>query len=84
MDIRERLAEADPSNAGWQRDLSVSHEKIGDVLDADGDIDSAIDAYEKSLVIAQSLTDRFPDHAQFQSDLAITKRRLDELRASRP
>jgi len=29
--IRERLAKADPGNAGWQRDLSVSHERIGDV-----------------------------------------------------
>ena len=30
--IADRLAKADPGNAGWQRDLSVSHEKIGDVL----------------------------------------------------
>ena len=30
--ICERLAAADPGNAGWQRDLSVSHNKIGDVL----------------------------------------------------
>jgi tetratricopeptide (TPR) repeat protein len=29
--VAERLAEADPGNAGWQRDLSVSHNKIGDV-----------------------------------------------------
>jgi hypothetical protein len=29
--IAARLAEADPDNAGWQRDLSVSHNKIGDV-----------------------------------------------------
>ena len=34
MDIAERLAEADPGNAGWQRDLSVSHDNIGDVLRA--------------------------------------------------
>jgi hypothetical protein len=27
--IRGRLAQADPGNAGWQRDLSVSQEKIG-------------------------------------------------------
>ena len=26
--IRERLAQANPGNAGWQRDLSVSHNKI--------------------------------------------------------
>ena len=35
--IAERLAKADPGNAGWQRDLSVSYSKIGDVLVAQGD-----------------------------------------------
>ena len=34
--IRERLAAADPGNAGWQRDLSVSHDKIGDVRSGAG------------------------------------------------
>jgi hypothetical protein len=32
--IRDRLAKSDPGNAGWQRDLSVSYEKIGNVLGA--------------------------------------------------
>ena len=27
--IRERLAAADPGNAGWQRDLSVSYDRVG-------------------------------------------------------
>jgi hypothetical protein len=30
--IAERLAKADPGNAGWQRDLSVSNERLGDVF----------------------------------------------------
>ena len=34
--IRERLAAADPGNAGWQRDLSVSYDRVGDVLVAPG------------------------------------------------
>ena len=34
--ICERLAKADPGNAGWQRDLSVSQNKIGDVLRCSG------------------------------------------------
>ena len=34
--ISERLAKADPGNAGWQRDLSVAYEKVGDVLKAPG------------------------------------------------
>jgi hypothetical protein len=29
-----RLAEQDPSNAGWQRDLAVAQRKVGDVLQA--------------------------------------------------
>ena len=31
--IRDRLAKADTGNAGWQRDLSVSYNKVGGVLD---------------------------------------------------
>jgi hypothetical protein len=33
------LAKSNPSNVGWQRDLSVSYEKIGDVQVAQGDLD---------------------------------------------
>jgi hypothetical protein len=32
--IRERLVKAGPDNSGWQRDVSVSHNRIGDVLSA--------------------------------------------------
>ncbi len=34
--IRERLAETDPANAGFQRDLSISYNKVGDVMVALG------------------------------------------------
>ena len=40
--IAERLATADPGNAGWQRDLSVSHNKIGDVQRAQGNLAAAL------------------------------------------
>ena len=40
--IAERLAAADRSNTGWQRDLSVSYDKIGDVLVAQGKLDEAL------------------------------------------
>ena len=32
LSIRDRLAKADPGNAGWQRDLSVSYNEVGGVL----------------------------------------------------
>ena len=33
--IADRLAKADPRNAGWQRDLAISNERLGDVLRKD-------------------------------------------------
>ena len=36
LGIAERLAGQNPSHAEWQRDLSVSHERSGDVLVAEG------------------------------------------------
>jgi hypothetical protein len=40
--IAEARARRDPGNAQWQRDLSVSQEKIGDLLMAQGDLEGAL------------------------------------------
>ena len=34
--ISRRLAEQDPSNAGWQRELAVAHSRVGGVLQTQG------------------------------------------------
>ena len=54
-DAMQRLAASDPGNAGWQRDLSVSQEKVGDVLRAQGDLSGTLEAYDASLQIAERL-----------------------------
>ena len=51
---RERVAD--------QRDLSVSHNKIGDVLVAQGDGPGALAAYRKGLAIAEALRVRAVAH----------------------
>ena len=48
-EIISRLAKADPGNAAWQRDVSVWHNKIGDVLVAQGNLPAALDAYKAGL-----------------------------------
>ncbi len=48
-------AAADPANTGWQRDLSVSHSKLGDVAVAAGDLAAARAAYQAGLDIAARL-----------------------------
>jgi hypothetical protein len=46
---------ADPSNSGWQRDLSVSQNKVGDVLSAQSQLDDAPSDYRAGLAIAERL-----------------------------
>jgi predicted negative regulator of RcsB-dependent stress response len=77
--IAERLAKADPENAGWQRDLSVSHEKIGDVLVAQGNLPDALAAYKAALAIAERLAKADPENAGWQRDLAISNERLGDI-----
>jgi tetratricopeptide (TPR) repeat protein len=53
--MRDRLAKSDPANAGWQRDLSVSYEKVGDVQVAQGNLPAALTSYQASLANQRAL-----------------------------
>jgi tetratricopeptide (TPR) repeat protein len=70
--VSQRLASADPSNAGWQRDLSVSHDRLGDVLSAQGDLAGALAAYRESLAVSQRLASADPSNAGWQRDLMVS------------
>ncbi|MGB7989338.1 MAG: hypothetical protein WCF44_08070, partial [Candidatus Methylophosphatis roskildensis] len=76
--IRESLAARDPANTEWQRDLSVSHDRIGDVLVAQGDGPGALAAYRKGLAIAEALAVRDPANAEWQCDLIVSNVKLAE------
>jgi tetratricopeptide (TPR) repeat protein len=74
--IIERLASADPANAGWQRDLAVSYGNIGDALDAQGKLEEALRAYRDSLAIIERVAKADPENADWQHDLAASYRRI--------
>ncbi|MEI7940889.1 MAG: DUF4062 domain-containing protein, partial [Verrucomicrobiota bacterium] len=71
-DSLSNLAAADPSNAGWQRDLSVSQGQVGDVLLAQGDLAGAQQAYRESLAGMQRLALADPTNAGWQRDLSVS------------
>jgi tetratricopeptide (TPR) repeat protein len=77
--VRGALAKADPSNAEWQRDLSVSHSKTGDVLRAQGDLKGALAAYRASHGIAERLAECDPSNAGWQRDLAVSHERTGDV-----
>ena len=62
--IRDRLAKSDPGNAGWQRDLAVSNERLGDVYTLQGQTVEAVAAFEGALRAYHTLLARNPDDTQ--------------------
>jgi tetratricopeptide (TPR) repeat protein len=75
----EALAEREPENAVWQRDLSIAHDRIADMLLARGDLDLALERCCKSLAIAEALAARDLGNTGWQRDLSVAHERLGEM-----
>ncbi|HUI20650.1 MAG TPA: hypothetical protein VLZ74_06355 [Methylocella sp.] len=72
----ERLAGSDAGNAGWQRDLSVSYERVGDVLVSQGNLPEALKSYRAGLVIRERLAGSDAGNAEWQRDLIISYKKI--------
>ena len=65
-----------------QRDVSVSLDRIGDVLVQAGDLAGAKARFEASLKVAERLAEQNPGSAQAQRDLWVSMWRLAEMEGS--
>src|SRR5262249_17296348 len=74
LSIAEPIAKADPGNAGWQRDLSASHDRIGDVLRTQGDLPARLKEFEATHEIISRLAKSDPGNARWQRDLSDRRR----------
>ncbi len=83
VEILRSLSESDPSNAEWQRDLSVSYDRVGDIRAARGDRDGALTSYEDGLSIRKGLAARDPSNAEWQRDLFVSYDKIGDIRAAR-
>ncbi len=70
-------AAADPANTGWQRDLSVSHNNIGNIASAAGDLTAARASYQAALDIAMRLTGDDPANAALAEKIRQQLKQLD-------
>jgi len=68
--IAERLAQADPGNAGWQRDLALSHGRVAMVQARMGARDDALGGFRRGRDIVAHLVQQSPDNATLPKDLA--------------
>jgi tetratricopeptide (TPR) repeat protein len=76
VSLMQDLAASDPSNATWQRNLSVSQGMVGDVLRAQGKLDEALEAYNASLAIRERLAAADPSNAGWQRDLSVSHQKI--------
>ncbi len=72
VSIARNLAETDPENPVWQRDLSVSLGKLGDVLLMQGNLAAAQSSYQDDLVIAERLAAADLGNVARQRDLSVS------------
>jgi tetratricopeptide (TPR) repeat protein len=67
------------SVSGDERDLSVGHNKIGDVELRLGNGDAALASYRKSLAIHETLALRYPANTERQRDLSVSHDRIGDV-----
>ena len=80
LEVRRRLAEADPSNAGWQRDLSLSLTRLARVHERRGERAEALRFAEESLTIDEHLAALDRSNAIWQRDVAVSRALVTRLR----
>jgi hypothetical protein len=74
--IAKRLAEADPGNAGWQRDLALSYGRVALVEMRQGIGDNALKAFRHGRDIITQLMRRSPENVTLPKDLAWFDRQI--------
>ena len=78
--IRDRLAQSDPGNAGWQRDLAVSYAKLATIYRKYQDNAKALDMLRQGQAIMLRMTQLSPDNAQWKNDVVWFERQITQLK----
>jgi tetratricopeptide (TPR) repeat protein len=78
FEIFKALSAADPGDAGRRRDLSVIHEKLGEVQLAGGDHPAALQSFRDGVAFSKALSDADPGDAGRRRDLAVAQQKLGQ------
>lgn len=68
-----------PTHMQWERDLSVVHSRIGDVLEAQGNLKEALTSYRDGLNARQHLVEYDPDNTQWKRDLSVSFEKIGDV-----
>src|SRR4029077_5799904 len=70
------------SRNGNDRDLSVSHNRIGDTQVAQGSLDAALKSFRDALVIIERLTKSDLDNTEWQRDLSVSYNKVGDVQVA--
>jgi len=79
LEIRQTLAQSDPTNVSAQRDLSVSYYKLGSVQEQLQQPVTALQYYQKGLAIAEKLVAKDPRNQTLQDDLNWVQNKIKQM-----
>ena len=79
VEAHESRALREPGRADYQRDLSVSYDRLGDLMSALGQGEEARRLFEQSLQIRQRLAEAEPGRADYQRNLSVSYNKLGDL-----
>jgi tetratricopeptide (TPR) repeat protein len=74
-----RGAERAARDTSSDRDLSISHNRTGDVLLTQADRDGALAAFRAGLAIREALARRDPANTQWQRDLSVSHNKIGDV-----
>ena len=60
------------TNTLWQRDLSISYQRIGEIEQAQGNLSAALKSSEDSLEILKKLVVADPDNFEWLRDVTVS------------
>lgn len=77
--VFESLTKQKPDDTGFQRNLAVVDEHVGDVLVAQGHLSEALASYQAQLAILDRLANSDPRNAGWQRDLSVAYNKVGDV-----
>ena len=74
-----RSAEDNPHDTLWQYNLGISHERIGSVQQAQGQLVEALVSYQSKMEIVKKLTAADPSNTLWQRDLSVSYAKIGDI-----
>ncbi len=70
--MTKELYEAYPNNVEFKNNLAISYEKLGQTHSSLGNLEEALQFFEKDLQLTKELYEAYPNNVEFKNGLAIS------------